>query len=405
MKIFSIDLLLALNRKIRSLLPVAIALVILGLALRLFYLIFLRYRLSSVWDMDFFSIWSFAKFALVKSTSDIYDNSRLLDFQMDLGAVPTERPYPYPPSFLLMILPLAFLPFPLAFAIWNIFTFSIYLLATFYRRIRPSSILLAIFAPAALQNFFTGQTGFLSAALIVGGLRLAPNRPVLSGTLLGLASFKPQFGVLIPIALISARAWRSFGAAVVVIAILVVASSLAFGWLIWPTWLAKLPAHGEWVRGVSEQFKPTITANLTFLGVDMATARMVQISVAILVAIVIWFCFRRGVTLLATAALLVGSVLATPYAFLYDLTILTNSVIIFIRHKYKTKISLTILEAAVLLLSLVVPEITLETWRPAMFRSIPLLLLFAIIVTRLVRFRGNLEVPGSASGGSAVTAR
>src|SRR5262249_51382679 len=160
---------------------------------------------------------------------------------------------------------------------------------------------------AALQSFCTGQTGFLFAALIVGGFRLAANRPILSGALLGLASFKPQLGVLIPIALISARLWRGLGAAVLTVLILVVVRGLAFGWSLWPLWFAKLFGHADWAVAVENRFQPTITANLTFLGIDMAIARMVQIVVAVLLAIVMWFCFRRGVTLVTTAALLVGT--------------------------------------------------------------------------------------------------
>jgi len=144
---------------------------------------------------------------------------------------------------------------------------------------------------------------------------------------------------------------------------------------------------------------------LAFLGVRSAVVQMAQISVAVLVAVVIWACFRRKVTLLAIAALLVGTILATPYAFLYDLPILTNAVLMFIRHKDQTDGSLTIPEAAVLLLSLVIPQITMETWRPAMFRSIPLLLLFGIIVRDLFRFRRHLKEPRSAAVRSAMGAR
>jgi len=405
MNIFSIDLFHSVNRKIHSFLPTALAIVVVGLALRFVYLTFRAYSLPDIWNMDFFSIWSFAKFVFVSPVSEIYDNSRLLDFQMDLGAVPTERPYPYPPFFLLMILPFGFLSFLLAFAIWNIFTFSIYFAASFYQQWRISAILLIIFSPAALQNFCTGQTGFLSAGLILWGFRLVGTRPVLSGTLFGLASFKPTLGLLIPIALISARAWRPLVAAVVTIAILVIVSSLVFGWSIWPIWLAKLPTHAEWVKAVPDKFKPTVTANLTFLGVRSAIVEVAQISVAVLVAPVIWACFRREVTLLATAALLVGTILATPYAFVYDLPILTNAVLMFIRHKDKTNRLLTIPEAIILLLSLIIPHITMETWRPAMFRSVPLLLLLGIVVRDLFRFRRNLKEPSSAAVPREVGAR
>jgi hypothetical protein len=400
----AIGLLRRVNSQICSVLPIVLTIVVLALALRLFYLVFRGFTIDKFWDIDFFAIWSFAKFALTNRVSEIYDNSVLLDFQMDLGDVPAERAYPYPPSFLLMILPLGFMAFPLAFAIWNVFTLAFYCVASFYRRWRLSAIFLTIFAPAALQNLTTGQTGFLSAALILGGFRLVKTRPILSGTLFGLASFKPQLGILIPIALISTRSWRPLVAAVVTIAVLVVASSVAFGWSMWSIWLAKLPAHADWALDVPNRLKPTITANLTLLGVDLAVARIVQIFVAVFVAIGIWVCFRRGITLLATAALLVGTFLATPYAFDYDMPMLTNAVLMLILHKDQTNRFLTIPEALVLLLVLVLPEIMLETWRPSMFKTVPLILLLGLIVRDLFRFGSDVAQQGSAPAAKAIRA-
>jgi len=201
------------------------------------------------------------------------------------------------------------------------------------------------------------------------------------------ASFKPQLGILIPIALISARLWRTLAAAVVTIAILVVASGLAFGLSIWPTWLEKLFPHAYAAGGVADRLKPTVTTNLVVLGVDLAVAQLVQISAAVVVAGVIWVFFRRGVTLLATAALLVGTFLATPYAFVYDMPMLTNAARMFIRHKDQTSRCLTVPEAAVLLLSLLLPAIMMETWRPSTITSIPLFLLLGLIVREFFRSR------------------
>jgi hypothetical protein len=41
---------------------------------------------DNIWINDFFGLWSYAKFLLVRRFSEIYDNTILLDFQMDLGA-------------------------------------------------------------------------------------------------------------------------------------------------------------------------------------------------------------------------------------------------------------------------------------------------------------------------------
>jgi hypothetical protein len=141
---------------------------------------------------------------------------------------------------------------------------------------------------------------------------------------------------------------------------------------------------------VENRLSPTITANLTFLGVGLAVARVAQIVVAVVAAVVIWLCFRRGVTLLATAALLVGTFLATPYGWFYDMTMLTNAVLLVIRHKDQANRSLTIPEAVILLLSLVLPALMLLTWRGSMFRIIPLILLLEMIVWDLYRSRGDI---------------
>jgi len=88
--------------------------------------------------------------------------------------------------------------------------------------------------PPAVICLATGQTGLLASAFVVGGFGLVTIRPVLSGILFGLASFKPQPGILIPIALISARLWRTAFVAGMTVMLLVTASGIAFGWSIWP---------------------------------------------------------------------------------------------------------------------------------------------------------------------------
>ena len=124
---------------------------------------------------------------------------------------------------------------------------TLYLVAPLYKQLRLYAAFLILFAPATITSFVTGQTGLLASALIVGGFRLATTRPTLGGIVFGLASFKPQLGVLIPIALISARLWCTIAAACVTVLVLVLASGIAFGWSIWPLWSAKLLPHTDWV--------------------------------------------------------------------------------------------------------------------------------------------------------------
>src|SRR4029077_15862582 len=172
-------------------------------------------------------LWSYAKFLLLRPILGIYDNDALLDFQMDLGACPgCSLPFAYPPSFLLYLAPLGFLSYYLGYLLWAFGTFFLYFAMSLDKQQRRYAAFLTIFAPAAIIGFATGQTGLLASALIVGGFRLVTTRPILSGTLFGLASFKPQLGILIPIALMSARLWRTVVAACMTVLVLVLASGV-----------------------------------------------------------------------------------------------------------------------------------------------------------------------------------
>ena len=69
-----------------------------------------------------------------------------------------------------------------------------------------SAILLACAFPALLANVIIGQNGCITAALFGGALlAMQYGRPVLSGVLIGLLTYKPHFGILIPLALICSQ--------------------------------------------------------------------------------------------------------------------------------------------------------------------------------------------------------
>jgi hypothetical protein len=381
-----------INELVRWLIKVGLALICGAITIKYAFAIYDYVSSNNLWETDYFGIWSYGKFVLGNPGVEIYDDSKLLEFQMDLGASPKGLlPYVYPPWLLLLIFPLGLLPYYPGYGLWLGLPFLMYLIASVYKNWRLSEVLATVFAPATIIALAFAQTGLLSSALILGGFRLVAGRPILSGILFGLASFKPQLGILIPIALISARQWRTLIAAGMTVLCLVIASSIAFGWSIWPIWLAKLPAHPDWATNVPNLISPTIIANLTFVGVDLALARVIQLFVAIVVAVTIWFCFRRGVTILTTAALVVGTFLATPYAFVYDMPMLTNAVLMVSRGREQTGRRLAIPELLILALALVVPALSAQTWRPAMFRSVPLVLLFGMIVCEIIKYRGIVE--------------
>ena len=84
----------------------------------------------------------------------------------------------------------------------------------FYRALRlampgQGALLLALAAPAVFINAVGGQNSTWTAALFGSGLSLLERRPLLAGGLLGLLIYKPQLGLLIPVALLAGRHWRA----------------------------------------------------------------------------------------------------------------------------------------------------------------------------------------------------
>lgn len=374
-----------------------VALLLLAFAAKTFYFIWSNLQIGNIWFNDFLAIFDCCRFPIGHLASEIYDRS-VLDAYQDALAAPHHYPCPYPPSFLLLMAPIGWIDFYWSYAFWMLATFAFYLAVSWCRgSARPASFLLLV-APATVATFSFGQTGFLTSTLMVGGCRFLGSRPILSGIFFGLLSIKPQLGVLVPIALVSARSWMTLAAAGTTVLALVFASSAAFGWSMWSLWLAQLLTHADWAATGQAQQMPTIIANLTFVGLDLPVARVIQIAVAIVVAGIIWACFHRGPTNLASSALLVGTFLATPYAFVYDMPMVTNAILAVIRDDKQRHRRMSMPEALILLSLLFLPVVMMETWRPRAARSIPLILMFGLILWRIFGNRLGNARPETTAG-------
>jgi hypothetical protein len=214
---------------------------------------------------------------------------------------------------------------------------------------------------------------------MLGGLRLTQSRPIVAGVLFGVLAYKPQLGVLLPIALVSAGQWRTIAAAAVTGLVSVALSSWAFGSDIWAVWLRQLNEYSGHFDPVN-YLMPTIEANARMLGLPERLAQVVQAAVTIPVAIVVWRAFRGGVTEQAAALLVVGAFLATPHAFNYDMPMMTAAVVWYFEGAARGPSRLTLGEATVLALALLLP---FAMWalgdKGPPISWAPLLLLFAMI--------------------------
>jgi hypothetical protein len=243
-------------------------------------------------------------------------------------------PWFYPPSFNLILRPLAALPYLPAYLLWSLGTLALYSLALFHVLPRPDArwlaVPLALAAPASFFNLMFGQTGFLIAGLLGLGLALLPSRPWLAGLLVGLASVKPNLGLLVPFALVAGGQWRALAGAAL--------SALGLGLLSLAidgpqAWLSFLYASRDYFTGFElqaynlRQMTSVLSAWLMGGG-SLAGAALLQKSfaaAAALLVVAVWLRgWRRPDTLgLQAAILCLATTLALPSIYLYDLPLLT----------------------------------------------------------------------------------
>jgi len=224
-----------------------------------------------------------------------------------------------------MVYPLAFLPYLVSLGLWLAATLTAFL--TVLRRIAPHPLTpwLALAFPGTFQNFFNGQNGFLSTALLGGGLCLLNQSPWVAGFLLGLVSYKPHLFALVPVALIAARRWRALLAALVTAMLLAGASFLLFGPGVWAAFRENLGLAMTLARQgqLPTNKLVTIFGTLLQVGVGFSYALIIQAVVMVLVAAGVFYLWQRKVSLAhQAAALVLGTFLFTPYAFSYDLALL-----------------------------------------------------------------------------------
>lgn len=234
-------------------------------------------------------------------------------------------PWFYPPTFLLMVYPLAFLPYLVSLGLWLAATLTAFLAVV--RRIAPHPLTpwLALAFPGTFQNFFNGQNGFLSTALLGGGLLLLNQSPWVAGFLLGMVSYKPHLFALVPVALIAARRWQALLAALSTAMLLALASFLFLGQGVWVAFWKNLALTMTLVREGQLPINKMVTifATLLQVGVGFSYALVIQGVVMVLVATGVFYVWQGRISLARQASTLVlGTLLFTPYAFSYDLALL-----------------------------------------------------------------------------------
>jgi len=275
-------------------------------------------------DRDFISFWGAAQLAIAGNAAAAYDNAALHAVQ--LTASPEAAgglPFPYPPVFLLLLIPFGLLPFAAGLVTWACVTFRLYFEAV--KRMFPDCGWLPAAFPPVFVAAVIGQNSFLMAALLIGGLVLMRTRPFIGGLLLGCLILKPQMALLLPIAVLAARQWRTmFGAALSSVGLLLVGVAI-FGLAATRAWIDQMPLYVSIARDglVGWNKLASVYAAARQAGLDAGLAMSLHAIVAAVAAAAVWKTWKSDAEPNCKAAVLIAAtMLVSPYLFLYDAVIL-----------------------------------------------------------------------------------
>jgi hypothetical protein len=280
--------------------------------------------------IDFSHYWVSGTLAASGDPALVYNFSTFSAARADLGGadaclVPVLNQFVYPPTYLFFTYPLGLMPYVAAFAAWTVVTLLLYLVAIYLIVPRPLAILVALSPFPVFFNFWLGQNGFLLAGLMGLSLALMERRPRLSGVLVGLLTFKPQIGILFPLAFLVSRKWRVVVSAVVTSAVLIVISAVVFGYQGWLSFIRVLADRGATLSPISpiSMRLESVYGFFLLAGISPPIAWATQLVVTGAASVVVCWVWARPVPhSLKAAALCSAAAMATPYVHGHDLCIL-----------------------------------------------------------------------------------
>lgn len=275
---------------------------------------------------DFVTYYAASELIAQGRAADAYDVETIHRVEKKLAGFDCDKfPWHYPPSTMLLIAPLARLPYPVALALWLAVPLVGLVLVMRLALPHPLTVYLTLAAPAVFTNLIYGQNGYLTAALLGGGLALLGTRPALAGALLGLLTYKPHLAFLAPLALVVGGEWKVLRWWLITVGTMVGTSLIALGWAPWTAFFNNVLFAVGAVEAGSVKFHdmPTVSSAVLLAGGGAALARAAQ-AAGLLVSIgaVVWSWRRVDSRPLKNAVLVAATLLAAPHAYRYDLVLL-----------------------------------------------------------------------------------
>lgn len=275
--------------------------------------------------------WSFHRVEVFRSHQQapgdflVFRGAALLAMHPDAKVGAIAASLPYPPPFLLLAAPFAWLPTLPGYCIWVIVSVGCLIWATKMVGYSWPEISLGLLAQPTLFCIMRGQSGILISAFVLLALGLVDVQPIAAGLAAGAIIAKPQLGLLIPVCYLGARKFRAVFAGSASVATFCAAATLSFGVRIWrdyearPLSAAKSMLTASWPQKF-QVMMVTPMVMLRSLGVDFDTAGIAQAVITVGAGLACyWLWWQRFSAVERLAPTLCLMVLATPYSYVYDM--------------------------------------------------------------------------------------
>ena len=284
--------------------------------------------IQSLGPTDFLAFYASGYIADTTAAPQIYDISTSLKTQaMLLGeqqSQPWEFFFLYPPVFILICTAFPLVSYTAAYFAWNTATLT-FLASTLRAMTRGWGITLALLSfPAIFLTISIGQNALLTAALFGAGACLLETSPIAAGCLLGAICYKPNYFLVVPVALLAGRQWRALAALCLTVGGLIAATIVAFGWATWEAYFGfshfvmQHSFEGSWGFWVYASW----FASVRLAGGPPWLATLAQglgIAGAEIITAIIWY--RSSNPAVRAATLAAATIVAAPVMVSYDLTL------------------------------------------------------------------------------------
>lgn len=275
---------------------------------------------------DYLAFWAAGRMALDGQALQTYDLAAHAAVEAEgIGRSVGVLPWLNPPPFLLLVAPLAFVPFMASHYVW-VYLCAVLFGSTAYRIIPHRNAFLGVLIfPVVFFCLSVGQTGLLTGALLAFFVIFMDRNPVIAGFFAGMMVIKPQLAVLIPFILIATGRWKCLLSTFLSALSLCAISTLLFGIDIWGVFFKALTDYGT-LASTESHFLirlQSIYGFLVFAGLPTSLALIIQSLFSVLFICGAVYVWRKPFTIeVKSAVFILLSMMITPYIQIYEFPII-----------------------------------------------------------------------------------